>query len=168
MAQQTINWLEAVIRRGLSKLYCLSLEKTPAVDMLDACVHAWIRALIARKHWQLHDEDRLDEGFNVLLSIAKQWPSPAQYLEAIPARAAMPTYPGHKAPALPAPTLQLVQEGSKAIPGSIAHAEITKLAELLHVDLTKSAEEETKDYRQAPERPWGVDLVDWENGHAHR
>ena len=135
--------------------------------MLDACVHAWCTAVTARKHWTLSDEDRLDEGFNVLLSTAEQWPSPKQFLEAIPARAAMPTYPGHKAPALPVPTLQLVQDGSKAIPSSIAHAEITKLAELLHVDLTKSAEEKPKDYRQVPERPWGIDLVDWGNTHAN-
>lgn len=163
MAQNQIHWLEATVRRGLSKLYCLSLEKTPAIDMLDGAVSAWITAITATKAWSQSDEDRLEEGFNVLMTRTKKWPSPAEFLECVPRRESMPNYQGHKAPALPAPekpALRLV--GQSTAHDFHAQDEIQKIADLLRVDLSKKPEDEPKDYRQAPERPWGVDIEDWD------
>jgi hypothetical protein len=129
--------------------------------MLDATVAAWLTAITARKRWQPADEARLTEGFHALMTTARQWPAPAQYLEAIPPHAAMPRYRATQlTPSLPsaqAPALLTLTPSNE----STAAQHIARLAELLQVDLSQSREQAARDYRERPERPFGVDLADW-------
>lgn len=107
---------------------------------------------------------RFVEAFGYLLQNCTQWPSPQDFLQAIPGS---PTE-AEKARALEAlppaekrAQLQLVSELSGK-----ATIEIAKITELLHVNLKLSREEEDRREllaKHADEgRPWGMDIDEWE------
>lgn len=159
-----MNPIEQEIRRGLSKLVCLSLDHTPAMDMLEGTVSAWCSAITYRKVWTQADMPRFVEAFGYLLQNCSHWPSPQDFLQAMPG----PPSEAEKARALevlpPADKraqLQLVSESSGK-----AAVEIAKITELLRVNLTLSREEEERRELLSKhvdhERPWGVDVDEWE------
>lgn len=140
------------------------------MDMLEGTVSAWCSAITYRKVWTHADMPRFVEAFGYLLQNCTQWPSPQDFLQAIPGS---PTE-AEKARALEAlsPTekraqLQLVSESSGQ-----AAVEIAKITEILHVNLTLSREEEARRDLLAKHvdegRPWGMDIDEWREEIARR
>lgn len=133
------------------------------MDMLEGTVSAWCSAITYRKVWTQADMPRFVEAFSYLLQNCTQWPSPQEFLEAMPG----PPSGAEKARALEAlppaekrAKLQLVSESSGQ-----AAVEIAKITELLRVNLTLSREEEARREllaKHADEgRPWGMDIDEW-------
>lgn len=65
----------------------LSLDRTPALDVIGGTVIAWCQTLWPEKAWdEEHDTQRILQGFHQLCRHCEQWPSPKRFLELMPAR----------------------------------------------------------------------------------
>lgn len=83
------DWLLAELATGLQKLACLSLDRTPAAEMLLGTAHAWLDAVTDGRDWdEARDAGRVAAAFRTLSRTARRWPAPAEFLDAIPAVAA--------------------------------------------------------------------------------
>lgn len=81
-----MDWLTTEILTGFQKLLCLSLERTPAGEVVPGTVAAWVEALTAGRLWdEGRDTPRIRAAFLNLMRNAKHWPSPADFREALPA-----------------------------------------------------------------------------------
>lgn len=83
------DWFTAAVSRGLSTLYLLSLEGCPAADSTKTVGALWAKLLWekARGNWQeIHDKRRIADAFAAIATDAKRWPTPAVFLEHLPAR----------------------------------------------------------------------------------
>lgn len=81
------EWIHNEILDGLSRLLCLGLERTPAMDMIQGTAAMWVDALTAGKVWeQEFDAPRFRKAFVTLSQTRRQWPAPADFFEAIPPR----------------------------------------------------------------------------------
>lgn len=70
---------------GLQKLYPLSLDRTPAADILPGTAMAWIQAITHNRAWdQYRDTPRIRGAFTTLAQSCDRWPSPKQFMEALP------------------------------------------------------------------------------------
>lgn len=79
------TWIHDEILDGLSKLLCLSLERSPAADMIAGTAAAWVEAITFGSHWdEARDRPRFREAFITLANTREQWPAPKHFLEAIP------------------------------------------------------------------------------------
>ena len=79
------DWLTTEISTGFQKLICLGLDRTPATDLIRGTVMAWHEAITAGRQWdQDRDTPRIREAFVTLARTRRQWPAPADFLEAIP------------------------------------------------------------------------------------
>lgn len=79
------EWLEIEILTGLQKLSCLSLDRTPAAEMLPGTAQAWLEAITDGKAWdERRDADRIAAAFRTLARTARRWPLPAEFLDALP------------------------------------------------------------------------------------
>lgn len=81
------NWIHDEILDGLSQLLCLSLDRTPAADMIAGTAMGWHRAVTDDRVWdQQLDTPRFRKAFTNLIKNRRQWPSPADFMEAMPPR----------------------------------------------------------------------------------
>ena len=72
-------------------MFCLSLDRTPAAEMLPGTAQAWLEAITDGKAWQKgRDADRIAAGFRTLARIARRWPAPAEFLDVLPPVADLP------------------------------------------------------------------------------
>ena len=79
------DWLEVEILAGLQRLACLSLDRTPAAEMLPGTAQAWIEALTDGRAWDRErDEQRVRRAFVVLSKTVRRWPAPVEFVEALP------------------------------------------------------------------------------------
>ncbi len=80
-----MDWLTREITTGFQKLLCLSLDRTPATDLIQGTVAAWIEALTANRVWdESRDTPRIRQAFTTLIQTRRTWPSPADFNDALP------------------------------------------------------------------------------------
>lgn len=70
----------------MQRLLLLSLDRTPASELLPGTVEAWIDALWPGRAWYETDAARITETFRRLTTTMRQWPLPADFLATLPAR----------------------------------------------------------------------------------
>src|ERR1700722_5066682 len=86
------TWIENEILLGFQKLMTLGLDRQPAADLIEGTVMAWCEAVIAgRVFEQERDAPRFRASFTSLLRHCTQWPTPREFLEALPRLASEPT-----------------------------------------------------------------------------
>lgn len=64
----------------------LSLDRTPAAELLGETAITWADALWAGRAWHDSDDARIAEAFRRLSGAQRQWPAPADFLAALPPR----------------------------------------------------------------------------------
>lgn len=80
------TWIHHEILDGLSKLLCLSLERSPAADMIAGTAAAWVEAVTFGREWvESRDRPRFRAAFVTLANTREQWPAPKHFIEAMPA-----------------------------------------------------------------------------------
>lgn len=81
------TWIHNEILDGLSRLLCLGLDRTPAMDLIEGTAAMWVEALTDDRVWdQQLDGPRFRKAFVKLSQTRRQWPAPADFLEAMPPR----------------------------------------------------------------------------------
>jgi hypothetical protein len=82
-------WVRREIARGLQGLVALRLPGAPGEDTVSMTLDVWLAAVERRAAgWsEAPDARRLREGFSALFALCKQWPVPADLLNAMPAPA---------------------------------------------------------------------------------
>ena len=80
------NWFTATILHGLKRLLTLSLDRTPAAELLGETTRAWADALWPGRQWFESDVPRIAEGFRRLSANVEQWLPPVVFLCHLPAR----------------------------------------------------------------------------------
>lgn len=80
------NWITRTISSGLQKLVLLNLDHAPALDVLaEGTLPAWVEAVTAGKALdEARDEPRMREAFRRLMGSCSSWPTPRQFLDAMP------------------------------------------------------------------------------------
>lgn len=82
----------------MSKLLCLSLERTPAAEMIAGTAAMWVEVAEVRRAWdEERDRLRVRSAFVQLAASRRLWPAPIDFLEAVAAQ------PFPKLAALPSP-----------------------------------------------------------------
>ena len=84
----TTQWIDREITRGLQGLLALRLDGAPAQDTINFTVDIWVAALAQRAvGWREQvDASRIQRAFAALFALARKWPTPAEFLAALPAR----------------------------------------------------------------------------------
>ena len=78
------DWLQDLVLSGLQKVYMLSLEGTPAAEILPGTALAWGEALVADRIWdEALDTDRIVAAFATLARTRERWPAPVHLLAAL-------------------------------------------------------------------------------------
>jgi len=96
------EWLLDEVLNGLQKMFCLSLDRTPAAEMLPGTAQAWLEAITDGKAWQKgRDKGRIEAGFRTLARIARRWPAPAEFLDVLPPVADLPAIGYESKPVTP-------------------------------------------------------------------
>lgn len=89
MAEQ-LDWLRAEVARGLQRLMCLGLERTPAAEVVQLTAAVWVESLTKGRVWDREaDSWRIAAGFSELCATRRTWPVPRDLLDALPPRAAL-------------------------------------------------------------------------------
>lgn len=71
----------------MCKLVTLSLDRTPAVDVVVGTAETWMEAICHRREWhEAHDRMRVRQAFTTLAATCTTWPNPKQFLDALPPR----------------------------------------------------------------------------------
>ena len=83
---KTPDWFEQAVTTGIQRLLVLSLDRTPAMELIEGTVDAWCDALWPGRDWRLSDSDRITEAFRTLSRTRDQWPAPRDFLAALPER----------------------------------------------------------------------------------
>ena len=78
------QWLHDLILDGLSQLLCLSLERTPAADMIAGTAAGWCMGLGDLAWDQARDTPRIRQAFATLTRTRTTWPAPIHFREALP------------------------------------------------------------------------------------
>ena len=79
------TWLHDEILDGLSQLLCLSLERTPAADLIAGTAAMWVKTLSAGMAWERErDTPRIRQAFVTLAQTRTHWPAPLHFREALP------------------------------------------------------------------------------------
>lgn len=87
---------------GLQKLSCLSLDRTPAAEILSGTAQAWMEAITDGRAWDRNrDAERVATAFRTLARTARRWPAPADFLEALPPVPPPPAIAYERKPASP-------------------------------------------------------------------
>jgi hypothetical protein len=82
----TPDWILYEISQGLTRLAMLSLDRTPAMDVIQGTAMAWREAIIEGREWQQErDRTRFQVAFRILAGRCTQWPAPREFLDALPA-----------------------------------------------------------------------------------
>ena len=101
--QSETGWLELEILTGLQKLSCLSLDRTPAAEILSGTAQAWAEAVTDGREWdERRDAQRMRTAFVTLARTVRRWPAPADFLDAMPPVPPMPAI-GHERKPSPCP-----------------------------------------------------------------
>lgn len=80
-----MDWYTNEIIDGLTKLMSLSLDRTPASDLVQITAATWIDATSYDRDWQQErDTPRIRGAFSTLARTSDSWPSPRKFLEALP------------------------------------------------------------------------------------
>lgn len=99
---------------GFQKLLCLSLERSPAADMVKGAVAAWVECLTANREWkQDRDAPRIRQAFLTLAQTRRQWPAPIDFTEALPRVPPLRALPGK--PADPAKVAKIIEGLTKEL-----------------------------------------------------
>lgn len=73
--------------KGLQKLLSLSLDRTPASELLPITVGAWVEVIANKGDFdQELDAPRFQAAFLTLATNRGTWPAPKDFLEALPSR----------------------------------------------------------------------------------
>jgi hypothetical protein len=87
MASIPEPWFLAAIQRGLSRLLTLSLDRTPAAELLGETANTWADALWPNRNWFVDvDVERIAEAFRRISGAHRQWPAPADLIANLPSR----------------------------------------------------------------------------------
>lgn len=79
------DWLLNEILTGMQKLLTLSLDRTPAMDLITGTAMTWHEAMTYRRVWdQDRDAARIRDGFSRLALNAKRWPTVDDLITAMP------------------------------------------------------------------------------------
>jgi hypothetical protein len=79
------DWLLNEILTGMQKLLTLSLDRTPAMDLITGTARTWHEAITYRRVWdEERDADRVRDGFARLALNAKRWPTVDDLITALP------------------------------------------------------------------------------------
>ena len=79
------DWILEEILTGLQKLLPLSLENTPASEVMPGTALAWHEALVHGRNFEpVRDRQRFRESFRTLAAKQRRWPAPVDFLEAMP------------------------------------------------------------------------------------
>ncbi len=117
------QWIHDEILDGLSKLLCLSLERTPASDMIAGTAMAWCEALTDSRCWDERlDAPRFRKAFVKRAQIRRVWPAPADFMDALPTRE----------------QLAITKQPIPASPARV-NAAVAEVANLLHIDRKTAA-----------------------------
>lgn len=74
-----------MVLTGLQKLLTLSLDRSPAADVVRGMAMTWVEALTAGKCWfETRDRPRFEAAFRTLALQARRWPAPAELLDCLP------------------------------------------------------------------------------------
>jgi len=85
------NWFIEEIATGMQKLACLSLDRTPSMELIEGTVMVWAEALYPNRLWEeTRDRPRLREAFRRIAENRRAWPAPVDLREAMPAVPAVP------------------------------------------------------------------------------
>ena len=80
-------WIQDEILRGLQKLLSLSLDRTPASELLPITVGSWVETITQNRLFdEPLDARRFRQAFVTLAGTRRTWPSPADFLAALPER----------------------------------------------------------------------------------
>lgn len=116
------QWLRDEVLDGFTRLVTLSLDRTPAVDVIVGTAETWMEAICHRREWhQSHDTARVRAAFRTLAAGCTSWPRPRDFLDALPARV--------PAQALPS----LLDEVARERARQVAETEIAKIGQMLRV-----------------------------------
>ncbi|TAN03170.1 MAG: hypothetical protein EPN36_14325 [Rhodanobacteraceae bacterium] len=85
-SSQPPAWVNRAIAAGLQRLTVLSLEGTPARDVISLTAAVWGQTLGNGKVWvERRDAPRFEVAFETLCRTCRRWPAPADFLAALPA-----------------------------------------------------------------------------------
>ena len=89
-----MEWMRKEIGTGLQKLICLGLDRSPAYELIQGTMGAWMEGLTFNRSWeQDRDTQRIRDAFSNVIRTRKQWPTVADFLECMPAIADKPALP---------------------------------------------------------------------------
>ncbi|MGL6182606.1 MAG: hypothetical protein ACRC2G_10565 [Aestuariivirga sp.] len=78
----------------MQKLACLSLDRTPSMELIEGTVMVWAEALYPSRDWsEDRDRPRIREAFRRIAENRRAWPAPIDLRDAMPpppARRAIP------------------------------------------------------------------------------
>lgn len=78
------NWIETEIAKGLQGLLCLSLDRQPALELIEGTLRMWCKIVSrGRLFDEVRDAPRFQDAF-LALGARKTWPVPADFIEALP------------------------------------------------------------------------------------
>lgn len=79
------DWILDEIATGLQKLYLLSLDRTPAAELLAGTAQSWLEVLTTGRVWeQARDTKRIRQAFVTLATTRESWPAPRHFFDALP------------------------------------------------------------------------------------
>lgn len=79
------EWLLLEIATGLQKLSTLSLDRTPAAEILVGTAGTWLEVLTFDRVWdEARDAPRVRAAFITLARTREAWPAPKLLIEALP------------------------------------------------------------------------------------
>lgn len=79
------DWVLEEILTGMQKLLPLSLESTPAAEVMAGTALAWHEVLVHGRVFEAaRDRQRFREAFRALAARQRRWPAPVDFLEALP------------------------------------------------------------------------------------
>ena len=81
------DWFMAALAAGMKRLLSLSLDRTPAAELLGQTTETWADALWPGRDWHESDTARIAEAFRRMSDTCEQWPSPKVFRANLPARA---------------------------------------------------------------------------------
>lgn len=80
-----MDWFHDEILDGLTKLMSLSLDRTPAFDMIQMTAATWVEATTMRRVWDRdRDTTRIRAAFRTLALTREAWPMPRHFIDVLP------------------------------------------------------------------------------------
>ena len=141
------EWLLDEVLNGLQKLFCLSLDRTPAAEMLPGTAQAWLEAITDGKAWEKgRDADRIAAGFRTLTRIARRWPAPAEFLDVLPPVADLPAIGYEAKPVSPEQAAENIAKLKAMLGGVVEPVPPARVERELRPDQRKSIEQDLRQH----------------------